>query len=216
MARQIVEFNTLQAARMNQEGAMHLVSGRVDRAATWFVRALDIVSGTISSMSCDRPFPVASLGRNATRSHPISESRGFLYAKPFFFTQEGVEAQGYACACVAVIGFNLALAYHLEGLALVDGGSFLTMAKSMYGMSLKLLFQQQNCDCSNVIIALLNNLACLNAELGCFDESHRMILLLTMLVKERKVKTNTIDGHDFSDVLLNIRMLLMPACAGAA
>ena len=104
----------------------------------------------------------------------------------------------------------------MEGLTLVDGGKYLVRAKSIYGMSLRLLFQQRQCDCSNVIIGLLNNLACLNAELCCFDDSKHMLTLLTVLVKEGRIRTNTIEEGDFSNVILNIRVLLMPSCAGAA
>lgn len=206
----------VNAARVNQEGAMHLNAGHIGLAASWFAQALELVSVPFSFSSLHDTFPVATIHSNVRRNRGIRESRGFLYSKPFFFTQEALASQDYATACVAVMAFNLALTYHLEGLTLVDGGRYLMKAKRIYETSLGLLCRQQQCDCSNVIIALLNNLACLNAELFCFHESHQMLLLLTILVKEGRITTNTIDVGDFSDVILNIRVLLMPTCAGAA
>jgi hypothetical protein len=112
----------------------------------------------------------------------------------------------------------LALTYHTVGQQLRDGGKYLLSAQVLYETCLSLLNcqKQPEYDCSNVIIASLNNMACLNVELFNPIKAEQMLLWLELLIKEGKVRTDTLHGDDIADVVLNIRILLVPACAGQA
>ena len=201
----------VRASALNQHGAALLLGGRVYEAAKCFELALATMQVKVPSF-LDRPFPIASL----QGAFQIYESHGFVYSKPFFFNQQAEPSEAEVSSYLAIITFNLALTYQTVGQQLRDGGKFLMMAKSLYESCLALLNCQRQYDCSNVIIACLNNMACLSVELSKPGEAYQMLLWLEMLIKEGKVRTDTLHGDDIADVVLNIRILLMPVCAGAA
>ena len=201
----------VHASSLNQQGAALLLGNRVYEAAKCFEQALATLRVQVPSF-LDRPFPIASL---QGKLQPY-ESHGFVYSKPFFFNQQAHPSEGEVSSFLAIITFNLALTYQTVGQQLRDGGKYLLMAKSLYDSCLSLLNCHKQYDCSNVIIACLNNMACLNVELSLPVEACQILFWLEMLIKEGRVRTDTLHGDDIADVVLNIRILLMPVCAGAA
>ena len=192
-----------------------MLASNIEQAAKWFAETLQLLQFQLSS-SIQKKFPVASIfPRLDGRSQP-DESRGFVYSKPLLFNPADIITEEDIMSYTAVITFNLGLAHQLEGQALCDGGRFLHAAMELYEVTLHQLNNQVRYDCSNVIIASLNNLACLNAELFLFERGHQMLLFLAVLIKEGRVRTDTIHADDFSDIVLNIRLLSMPICAGKA
>ncbi|CAB9527604.1 expressed unknown protein [Seminavis robusta] len=211
----LMQQRIVQAASLNQQGASCLIAGSIEEASKLFAGALQLVHFELP-VCPHKDFPVPTISPYTDRTRQVDDSRGFVYSKPLFFNPQAIITDEDILSYVAVIAFNLGLSYQLEGHAHGDGGKFLEISKSLYQITLNLLNQQLRYDCSNVIIASLNNLACANAELNMFEEAHQMLLLMAVMIKEERVRTDTIHADDFSDVVLNIRLLTMPAHAAKA
>lgn len=144
-------------------------------------------------------------------------AQGYIYAKPFFFNQEALVSEAERSLYAAVVLFNLGLAYQIEGQRFHDGGYYTTVAKTLYESSLSQLnIQWRSHDCSNVLIACLNNAACAAKELFCLNEAYKILMELAALLKEGRVRTDTIIMEDLTSVALNFQLLLLPSCASAA
>lgn len=197
------------AVWLNQQGAMLLLAGSLGEAANWFEAALQQLNFPLPRLS-SRLFPIATIYRR-------DEDQHFSYDRPFFLSHQSVLSAEEMSAYVAVILFNLALTYHIEGQVVHDGGSYLIMAKKLYTRCLDLLLNTQwKHDCSSVVIACLNNSACVSKDLYCLGEAYQMVFLLTLLITEGKVRTDIMAIRDLGDIALNVPLLLMPICAGSA
>jgi hypothetical protein len=206
----------LRAALMNQQGASCIIASNIKQAATWFAGALQLLRFQLP-VSIQKTFHMASHSPQDDGRFQPDESRCFVYSKPLLFNPEAVITEEDILSYTAVVTFNLGLAHQLEGYALHDDGRFLATANDLYDATLHhLLNSQLRHDCSNIILASLNNLACLNAELYKFDQAYHILLCMEIMIQEGRVRTDTIDADDLSNVLLNIRLLTMPVCAGKA
>lgn len=202
----------VQASMLNQQGAALLLRHRVYEAVKCFQQALATMNLVVPPFP-NHPIPVTLLQEKLRMQE---EGHGFVYTKPFFLNRQAQPCEGEMNSYLAIITFNLALAYHQVGQSVWDGGRYLLSARSLYEGTLSLLNCQRHYDCSNVIIASLNNMACLYVELYRPYDAYQMLFWLETLIKEERVRTDTLHGDDIADVVLNIRILLMPVCAGAA
>lgn len=208
--------NLIHSAWLNQQGASLLLAGDVEQSVLFFKQALEVVCFD----SCDRLHPSPTLtipaGPPGRQIGYLNKNRGFIYFKPFFFNQDATFNEDDLASYAAIMTFNLALCYHLEGQFSRDGGVFLTTAKKLYENALELLNHDWQYDCSNVMIAALNNLACVQSEILNVDEAYQTLLLLSTLINEGRLRTDTLNKGDLRDIVLNICLLPMACCAGVA
>lgn len=204
------------AALMNQQGASLLFGGHLDQAAKWFQEALKELNFPLPC-PLSRPFRITSIPRRDAGTQIIEGKQAYLYAKAFFFNQEALVSEAERSLYASVVLFNLGLAYQIEGQIFQDGGYYSTVAKKLYESSLSHLnIQWLSHDCSNVLIACLNNAACVAKELCCLNEASKMLMDLSTLLKEGRIRTDTTNMEDLTYVALNFELLLLPSCASVA
>lgn len=208
--------NLIHSAWLNQQGASLLLARDVEQAALFFKQALEVVRSDARGMLYPSPALIIPTGPPGRQFVCLEKNRGFLYSKPFFFNQEATFNEEDLASYTAIMTFNLALCYHLEGQCFRDGGGFLATAKSLYQNALELLNHDWQYDCSNVMIASLNNLACIQSDLLQMGESRQTLLLLSTFINEGRVRTDTLNKDDLRDIVLNICLLPMACSAGVA
>ena len=206
----------IHSAWLNQQGASLLLTRDVEQAALFFKQALEVVRSDSRDMLHPSPPLIIPTGPAGRQFACLEKNRGFVYFKPFFFNQDATFNEQDIASYNAIMTFNLALCYHLEGQCFRDGGGFLATAKSLYQNALELLNHDWQYDCSNVMIASLNNLACVQSDLLKVDESCQTLLLLSTFINEGRVRTDTLSKDDLRDIVLNICLLPMACSAGVA
>lgn len=210
----------LHASYLNQQGASLLLEGDVEKAAPFFRKALEIIQVDFPNL-LSAPLPplsTATVGdvRRGQISRPLETSKAFVYFKPFFFNQNTIFNEHEIGAYLAIMTYNLALCYQLEAHSFQDGGRVLNRAKMLYQNVLDLLNNAWQHDCSNVIIASLNNLAALFVELSEHHDACKILALLSAFLNEEGVRTDTLDKSDLRDIILNVCLIPFPTCAEAA
>lgn len=213
-----------QAASFNQKGASLAASGNFEEALQCMHRALEsitiasqkVFSDTTNKEKGSSLFPPNLLPsqKNKGSSYFPNDRNHFVYAKPFFFNPEACISEQEISSYGAIILFNLALIYHLRAESL--GDTALVMSRRLYDKSWDLLNHGSKFDCSNVMIALLNNRASIHDELLEFEEACNNFLLLSDLISKAIIKTDTLDREDLRDIFLNMYFFKIPMCASSA
>jgi len=216
----LVMEHVVKALWMNHRGASMLLSdGDVESATPWFQQGLQIMSKLAlpNENLSSAKIPIHKVvSVCADIDTPLANSKGFIYSKAFFFNQGATINERDIHSYTAIMTFNLALSYHLGGLSSNDGGRLLLSAKGLYERTLELLNREWTYDCSNVVIASMNNLACIFSELAIADDAQQVMCLLMLFIREKRVRTDTMSSEDMRDVVLNFSLLRYPSCAGAA
>lgn len=219
-----------RAAELNQRGASFLAAGNYESALPCIHEALETIATASHNPLLSfweapgRPDPLRMLPpsllflpdnqKDTTIRTIEDDANQFIYSKPFFFNPEASFAQEEIISYGAIIIFNLALIYHNK--ARTFGEEALITARRLYDNCLELLKHGSRFDCSNVIIALLNNRAAIHNELFEFRESCQNFKLLADLIGKSIVRTDTLDKGDLRDIFLNIHFYKIPTCAPCA
>ncbi|CAB9526833.1 expressed unknown protein [Seminavis robusta] len=151
-----------------------------------------------------------SLG-NTTGFNP----KHFVYAKPLVFNPAAARRPVDALLYTAVIMFDQALGYHQEGARNHDK-DLLLRSLSFYDISLEILIDSAlQFDCAHVIIATMNNKACVYMELGMTDYADTVLEeLLSVIVSAARGGTFT--EPDLQGVLGNLQFLKTSFISAAA
>ena len=201
------------AALLNQTGAAYLASNQPERAQKCFKTALEYVTHSGDGNMQDIPSSNA-LRQPLPASISGDSDDNYIYTKPFFFNPAASMTEEEIAPFGAVILFNLALSYHEQ--AKITGDSDLKVAMALYEKCLNLLRRHSNFDCSNIIIAALHNQAKICEELCHFAQAGQKFLLLSTLLEQDEIRTDTIEPDDLNAVCLNIYFFKFPTCAPVA
>jgi hypothetical protein len=209
----------VMAAQLNRTGASCLATNQLERARKCFQMALESVTLTSQDVFIFNSQHQQESQEHMTSQESVSrvnpgESEGFVYSKPFFFNPEVTMADGDIAPYEGVILFNLALTYHERSRLL--GESSLRIALRMYDMCLILLKNANTFDCSNVIIAALNNQARIHEELLDFGNACNRFKLLADFLHMADVRTDTLEPNDLQNIFLNIFFFKVPTGAATA
>lgn len=201
------------AALLNQTGAAYLASNQPARAQKCFKTALEYVTHAGDQSMQDIP---ASHALRQPLSAAISQDidDNYIYTKPFFFNPAASMTEDEIAPFGAVILFNLALSYHEQ--AKIAGDSNLKVAMQLYEKCLSLLRRHSNFDCSNIIIAALHNQAKICEELCNFAQAGQKFMLLSSLLEQDGIRTDTVEQDDLNSICLNIYFFKFPTCAPVA
>ena len=213
----------INAAHLNQSGASCLAANDLEQAQRYFQLALESVTHAGHDIAendsvpappkCDasQSLQMSKQPISKTNSH---ESEGFIYSKPFFFNPAATLTEEDIAPYGGVILFNLALTYHER--SRVVGESALRVAMKLYEKCLSLLKHARTFDCSNVIIAALNNQARIFEEVADYKRASYRFRLLAEFLNEDDVRTDTMEKADLQDIFLNIFFFKFPTCAAMA
>ncbi|CAB9514487.1 expressed unknown protein [Seminavis robusta] len=210
MNRQVVN-----AAQLNQTGASCLAANQLEKAQKCFQMALESV--TCSSLNAVQPhadMKALMLSQEQSSRRCPQENEGFIYSKPFFFNPEATITEEDVAPYGGVILFNLALTYHERSRTV--GESSLHVALRLYEKCISLLKHATSFDCSNVIIAALNNQARIHEELLDFQKASMRFKLLADFLHRSDVRTDTLEQEDLQDIFLNLFFFKIPTCAAMA
>lgn len=212
---------------MNQAGASLLSAQQPEEALYFFERSLEelITKAGQDPLKYHDIIPCVhrSHGSSNTKTGPQhilaeleskDDSEGFVYRKPFFFNPEAaitneLETPSFG----AVILFNLALCYHMRA---CDSAQI--TALTLYDQCLGLLqASRSEFDCSNIIVAALNNKARICDHLKDFQSACSAYhSLADILGTEDVFTTGTIDKDDLQAICLNVYFFKIPTCASSA
>ena len=212
----------INAAYLNQSGASCLTANQLEQAQKYFELALQTITlaghdmmasdNTTSQQPLSPKSLVVSQQSISKRASSLSDS--FIYSKPFFFNPAATLAEEDIAPYGGVILFNLALTYHERSRTV--GESALRLALRLYEKCLSLLKHATTFDCSNVIIAALNNQAQIFEELLDYQRAGLRFKLLADFLKEDDVRKDTLEPDDLQDIFLNISFFKFATCAAVA
>lgn len=213
----------INAAQLNQSGASCLAANQLEQAQKCFQLALESVTlaGHDMISENDSTSSQQALGANSlvvpqqsiSKTSP-HDSEGYIYSKPFFFNPAATLTEEDIAPYGGVILFNLALTHHARSRQV--GESALKVAMRLYEKCLTLLKHATSFDCSNVIIAALNNQGRIFEELMDYRRASLRFKLLADFLNEEDVRTDTLEQEDLQDIFLNIYFFKLPTCAAVA
>lgn len=211
----------VNAAHLNQSGASCLAANQLVQAQKYFQLALETITlaghdlsdsdSTRQQSMSTKPLMVS---QESISKRSSCDSEGYIYSKPFFFNPAATLTEEEIAPYGGVILFNLALTYHERSRTV--GESALRVALSLYEKCLALLKHATSFDCSNVIIAALNNQARIYEELLDYQRAGLRFKLLAEFLNEEEVRTDTLETDDLQDIFLNIFFFKIPTCAAVA
>jgi tetratricopeptide (TPR) repeat protein len=212
----------LNAAQLNQTGASCLAAYQLERAQKCFQIALESVALASQDVfifdnqqQLEEQWALTLMTSQESFSRAIPrENEGFIYSKPFFFNPEATMTEEDIAPYGGVILFNLALTYHERSRFL--GESSLRLALRMYDKCLTLLKNANSFDCSNVIIAALNNQAQIHEVLLDYRNASNRFKVLADFLHQADVRTDTLEPDDLRDIFHNIFFFKVPTCAAIA
>ena len=210
----------VNAAQLNQTGASRLAANELEEAQKCFQKALESVTLAshdvcmIDSTKQEHQTKTLLIPQAPFSRDTHLDSEGFVYSKPFYFNPEATMREEDISPYGGVILFNLALTYHER--SRFSGESSLRLALRLYDKCLILLKNATSFDCSNVIIAALNNQARIHEVLLDFRKASIRYKLLAEFLHQTDVRTDTLEADDLQEILLNIFFFKIPSCAAMA
>jgi len=147
------------------------------------------------------------------------EGKPYIYSKGLvFYPRASVTILDFAFYS-SIIVFNLVVAYHRQKTHLRERN--LTKLLALYEIVLKLLGESSRSrhnDCTNLVVAALNNKSVIHSELGQHQSAQRMLYLVWDVMKYPERRPRLLETWEVEGFFLNIYTLLVyaPRVAGAA
>lgn len=143
------------------------------------------------------------------------ETSAFTFTKAFALNTEVPLLEDHVDTYKAVVLFNLALLYHKKDRQ--DCDSFEATTLELYNSSLELLRFDDELDCSNLVIAILNNKAQIFFQRNELEETRASLDELgKSLLKALGEGTKALDEQDINGLLLNVHCQTALVCAPGA
>ena len=218
------------AASMNNMGVVSMLMGNRREAFDFFRSALESLCERVAY--CTPTYSSNALSHHFSSLHqtnlpfvPVSfdtsslspEAPAYTFTKAFIFNTYVVVLEEYLENYKAVILFNLALLYD-KGEQGTARDEFEATALNFYNSSLEILqCPTSPLDCSNVVIALLNNKAQIFFRRNEVENTRASLEELGKSLNEALGEgTKALDEHDINGLLLNVHCQSALVCAPGA
>lgn len=232
-----------RAAYFNSNGASLLAGGDAKKAFQSFKTSLQTLTTAIVELEDEIPPPdtavmVAAADSNTSRielsravprspmvgqndAHPSPEEQGqpFLYSKALVFYPNSTATCVDLAFYSSVVVFNFVLTYHRNGKSQQESG--LKKLLALYDLCLRLIGEGSRTrqhDCSNLMVATLNNKSVIHSELGQHAKARRMLYHVWDVMKHPERRPDLLETWEVEGIFLNIYLILVncPQVAGAA